>query len=172
MTRQIQRGRGARLKVLQKMPRIHSWWEVIAPRDCWYILYRTTLRPAAGSATSTSSSLEPPSSPTQFPSPLTPPEGTSNEQFHYCLTLVINLHGHPLALLLPAPILHLLHPLPCRGSLPCFISSLPKTPPSLAQFSSLAFSGSISLYYVSSLLSFVLSLYLFLPAFLFYCVAI
>lgn len=63
------------------------------------LLHRTTLRPAASSTTSTSSSLEPPSSPTRFPPPLAPPSGgTSNEQFHYCLTPVINLHGRPLAL--------------------------------------------------------------------------
>lgn len=64
---------------------------------------------------------------------------------------------------LPAPIFHLFHPPPCRGSLPCFTSSPPKTPPSLAQLriSSLAFSGSISLHYVSSLLSSAPSLYLF-----------
>lgn len=29
------------------MPRIHSWRKVIAPRDCWCILHRTILRPAA-----------------------------------------------------------------------------------------------------------------------------
>lgn len=100
--------------------------------------------------------------------PLHPPSprGTSNEQFHYCLTPVINLHGRPLALPLPRA-----HPpsLPpatlCRGSLPCFTSSPPKTPPSLAQLriSSLAFSGSISRHYVSSLLSSAPSLYLFPP---------
>lgn len=90
----LESGRGAQLKVLQRMPRIHSWQEVIAPRDCWCILHRTTLRPAAGSATSTSSSLEPPSSPTRFPSPLAPP--WRNEQ--RAISLLLNAcHKSPRA---------------------------------------------------------------------------
>lgn len=163
-------GRGARLKVLQRMPRIHSWREVIAPRDCWCILHRTTLRPAASSATSTSI-LEPPSSPTRFPPPLAPPR--RNEQ--RAISLLLNAcHKSPRAPSRspspPASILQLFHPPPCRGSLPCFTSSPPKTPPSLAQLriSSLAFSGSISLHYVSSLLSSAPSLYLFPPILLFF----
>lgn len=76
------------------MPRIHSWREVIAPRDCWCILHRTTLRPAASSATSTSSSLEPPSSPTRFPPPLAPP--WRNEQ--RAISLLLNAcHKSPRA---------------------------------------------------------------------------
>lgn len=153
------------------MPRIHSWRKVIAPRDCWCILHRTILRPAAlrapppvPSATSNPHRVPLGSHhPLHPPSPPSPPGGTSNEQFHYCLTPVINLRGRPLALPPPAPILQLFHPPPCRGSLPCFTYSSLKTPPSLAQLriSSLAFSGSISLHYVSSLLSSAPSSYLF-----------
>lgn len=154
-------GRGAQLKVLQRMPRIHSWQEVIAPRDCWCI---PPCAPPRAPPPVPPAASNPHRVPLGSHRPLHPPPpgGTSNEQFHYCLTPVINLHGRPLALPPPAPILH---PLLCRGSLPCFTSSPPKTPPSLAQLriSSLAFSGSISLHYVSSLLSFVSSLYLFPP---------
>lgn len=106
----IQRGgRDARLKVLQRMPRIHSWREVIAPRDCRCIVHRATLHPAAGSSTGTagtSSSLEPPSSPTRFPPPLTPP--SRNEQ--RAISLLLNAcHKSPRApsrsfLLPPIPI--------------------------------------------------------------------
>lgn len=139
------------------MPRIHSWREVIAPRDCRCIVHRVTLHPAAGFSTGTigtSSSLEPPSSPTRFPPPLTPSpfRRTSNEQFHYCLTPVINLHGRPLALpsLLPPSSYDLFHPLPCRDSLPCFSpSSPPKTPPSLVRLCVFSLTFSISFHYVS-----------------------
>lgn len=94
------------------MPRIHSWREVIAPRDCRCIVHRATLHPAAGSSTGTagtSSSLEPPLSPTRFPPPLTPP--SRNEQ--RAISLLLNAcHKSPRA--------------PSRSSL-----SLPIRPPSL-----------------------------------------
>lgn len=79
------------------MPRIHSWREVIAPRDCRCIVHRATLHPAAGSSTGTagtSSNLEPPLSPTRFPPPLTPP--SRNEQ--RAISLLLNAcHKSPRA---------------------------------------------------------------------------
>lgn len=113
------------------MPRIHSWREVIAPRDCRCIVHRATLHPAAGSSTGTagtSSSLEPPLSPTRFPPPLTPP--SRNEQ--RAISLLLNAcHKSPRApsrSFLPPSLSghHLFHPLPCRGFLPCFTSSSPE----------------------------------------------
>lgn len=153
------------------MPRIHSWREVIAPRDCWCILHRTTLRPAEGPPPVPPAASNPHRVPLGFHHPLHPPGGTSNEQFHYCLTPVINLHGRPLALPPPAcahppslppatlssfsPLFHLFSPKD---------STITRTTPHFVS----CFLGSISLHYVSSLLSSAPSLYLFslYPAFL------
>ena len=134
-----QRG-GARLKVLQRIAWIHSWREVIAPRDSvplrctertlfsapspffpplfnhsrYLSLRRHRQRLRAPRTTSN------PPLPVWVPlgsHPFHTPRGTSNEQFHYCLTPVINLHEYPLPRFLSVPLfspttlhLPLLHP--------------------------------------------------------------
>lgn len=148
------------------MPRIHSWREVIAPRDCRCIVHRATLHPAAGSSTGTagtSSSLEPPSSPTRFPPPLTPP--SRNEQ--RAISLLLNAcHKSPRApsrsfLLPPIPISSTRYPVEALS----LVSPLlpPKTPPSLVRLRVFSLTFSISLHYVSSLLCSVSPSYLFPP---------
>lgn len=102
------------------MPRIHSWQEVIAPRDCWYILHWTTLRPAVDSTTS---NLQQPRTPIESHSvPITPciPPWRNEQR---AISLLLNAcHKSPRA--------------PSRSSSPC---AHPLAPPSatLSRFSPL-----------------------------------
>lgn len=164
------------------MPRIHSWREVIAPRDCWCVAHRNTPRRLLSSNIAGTSTAA--WNPRRVPlgsHPSHPPRGTSNEQFHYCLTPVINLHGRPLALPPPlpppGPRAHPTSPLPPTTTLSRLARSRSRSlslsftplfhlsPPEdllprfhdFVSFLSLRLSyflvGSISLHYVSSLLS-------------------
>jgi len=113
------------------MPRIHSWREIIAPRDCRRIVHRAILRPAAESSTSVSGRaryLQPrtpvesrsvPTTPCTTPSQ--PPPLERNEQ--RAISLLLNAcHKSPRApsrspsrpLSPPSQLLHLFRPPPPR----------------------------------------------------------